>query len=639
MSGSTKAVLAVMLIVTVTLVAYIPAMQGGFVWDDDVLLYKNRTIQASDGLYRIWFTTEPYDYLPITWTSLWLEWRAWGDHPAGYHVTNVLLHAGSAVLVYFLLRRLAIPAALAAAMIFAVHPVNLASVAWISERKNTLAMVFYLLALLFYIRFDERRKPLVWYAVALLAFVLALLSKSAVVMAPVAMLGVAWWRRGKFAWRDVLAALPFFILSAVGSAVTVWFQNHRAIGESTVRGEGFFSRLATAGVAPWFYLSKILAPINLVMIYPRWEVDAKSILSYLPGACLVAALALFWAYRRSWGKAPLFAMGYFVVTLFPVLGFFDMSFAVHSLVADHFQYFAMIGPVAFLAGMGGYFARRLGRRRMLAAVTASIVITCVLGLLTWRQGKTYESLETMWQDVHRKNPRSSESWYNLGRLLAEKGKQQEAILYYRKALELRPAYSEAHNNLACDLANLADSQEKMGHLGLAAAYTDEALKHMAAAVESKPDNIEARYNLALALSRAGRSKEAIGHYRKAIETSEKFLLGEPTLAYNGLAELLATHPDPNVRNGPEALALAHLACAATGYGNPDMLKTLAAAYAETGRLDKALQTAQQALRISEQMGLSQMAMLIRQDMELYRAGKPLRENPPAPLGATAPAGN
>ena len=621
MRGSARTILAAAGIVAVTLVAYVPAMRGGFVWDDDVLLYNNRLIKASDGLYRFWFTVEPYDYLPLTWTSLWLEWRAWGENPIGYHVTNVLLHAGASVLMYLALRRLAVPSALAAAMIFAVHPVNVASVAWISERKNTLSMVFYLLTLLFYLRFDEGRSRR-WYALALAAFVLALLSKSAVVMAPVVLLGFTWWRRGRIARRDLLATVPFFALSLVAAAVTVWFQTHRAIGEMAVRPEGFPARLATAGVAPWFYLYKALVPVNLVMIYPRWNVDAASPLSYLPGMCLVAALVAFWLRRRTWGRAPLLGLGYFVVTLFPVLGFFEMSFAAHSLVADHFQYFAIAGPIALLSGVIRHAAARLGRRGIAAAAILAAGAVGLLGCLTWHQGRIYKSDETMWQDVNRRNPLSPEGWYNQGRFLANKGRTREAILHYRKALELRPCYSEAHNNLACDLAE--------------AGQFAEAMYHFTQAVACKGDNLDARYNLALALSRAGRSAEAITQYREILRASKRLYSPEPPDALNGLAEILATHRDPNVRNGAEAIALAQRACAATEFRDPDMLKTLAAAYAETGQFDKALQTARQAERLSMELSWDRLTPLIRRDIELYTGRQPLREGPPSPAGASAP---
>ena len=622
MGISGRTILAVVAIIAITLLAYIPAMRGGFVWDDDILLVNNRLIHADDGLYRFWCTLESYDYLPVTWTNLWLEWRAWGDHPAGYHVTNILLHAAAAVLTYLLLRRLSVPGAAVAAMIFAVHPVAVASVAWISERKNTLSMVFYLLALLAYLRFDEGRVWR-WYAASIAVFVLALLSKSAVVTAPVVLLGLAWWRRGKITRRDCLAVIPFFALSLAVAVVTIWFQNHHAIGETAIRPEGFLSRLATAGMAPWFYLYKALLPINLVMLYPRWNVNASSLLSYVPLALLVVAMATFWVYRRSWGKAPLLALGYYLVMLLPVLGFFNMSFAEHSLVADHFQYFALIAPIALAAVAVKKATWRWGRPARVATVLLAVGTIGLLANLTWQKGRIYESLQTFWQDVLERNPACPEAWYNRGRLLADQGRPQDAILHYRKALELRPGYSEAHNNLACDLARFGQDRE--------------ALEHFLQAVECKGDNIEARYNLALALTRAGRPIEAIAQYRHILRVTRRLYSPDPPMAMNGLAEILATHYDPNVRNGQEALDLAGRAVAATDHSDPDMLKTLSAAYAETGQFDQAIQTARVAEKIATEKGWDMLILLIRQDIELYKAGRPLRLFLPTPASGPASA--
>ena len=311
--------LLALVLAVVTLAAYLPTWHAGFIWDDDGLITGNRMIKDGDGLRKLWFSTEPRDYYPMTGSLCWLEWRAWGNNATGYHVLNVLLHAVNAMLVWMILRRLKIPGAWLAALVFAVHPVNAATVAWISEQKNTLSLLFAAVAVLLWLRFcDEGRWR--WYGFSLAAFLLALLSKSAVVMLPVVLLGCVWWTRGRVRWRDVWCGLPFFVASLVLGLITVWFQYHRAMLGNPVRSDSFLARLATAGWVPWFYLYKALLPLNLTVIYPKWQIDAGHWISYLPGALLVVCFLVFWWKRRTWGRPLLFGLGYFVVTLFPGIG-------------------------------------------------------------------------------------------------------------------------------------------------------------------------------------------------------------------------------------------------------------------------------------------------------------------------------
>jgi tetratricopeptide (TPR) repeat protein len=593
------------LIILLTVVAYVPAMRGGFIWDDRLLISENRIVRASDGLYRFWFTTEAPDYWPLTSTTWWLEWRLWGDSATGYHVVNVLLHAVNAILVWIILRRLKIPGAWLAGLVFAVHPVNVATVAWISEQKNTLSMLFYAVAILLYLRFDEEGRWR-WYGLSLAAFLLALLSKSAVVMLPVVLLGCIWWTRGKVRWKDFLRCGPFFVLSLVLGLVTIWFQHHQALGGYTIRAASFPSRLAAAGWVPWFYLYKALLPVNLTVIYPKWEIDASRWVSYLPGIILVGCLIVFWWRRKTWGRPLLFGLGYFVVMLFPVLGFFHQSFHRFSLVADHWQYCSLVGAIALSVAAGERICRRTGEQRRSLGTVAGVVVLMVLAVATWRWGHVYAHEETLWRDNLAKNPNAWVAHYNLGVASEQAGKLKEAIAHYEQALRIKPDYAEAHNNLGLVLLGLGKVPEAAGHfeqalrlkhdyagahsnLGLALfrlGNVSAAMEQYAQALRLSPDFAEAHYNVGDAMLQQGRLLEAIAHYERALRAKPDYALAHNNL---GLALFRLGRVSEAIAHYQQALQL-----------KPDYAGAhcnLGDALLTAGRASEAIGQYEQALRI------------------------------------------
>ncbi len=537
------------LILLLTVLAYSPVFQAGFIWDDEGWLPANADARSLAGLRDIWLGVRTPDYFPLTSTSFWLEWRLWGMNPTGYHVTNLLLHGLGAVLLWRVLLRLKIPGAWFAALVFAVHPVCVASVAWIAERKNTLSLLFFLLSILWYLRFDEpnghrpsaigHRK---WYGLSLCAFLLALLSKTSVVMLPLILWLCVWWRRSRCAERGARSAegtfgkfladgrrlLPFFTLALVLGLVTVWFQSHRAISGQNFGSDPMGVRLLGGSWALWFYLGKALLPVKLSMVYPRWEINPSSVVAWLPALLWLGAMMGCWRFRRTWGAAGLFGLGSFFLLLLPVLGFFDMYFFVYSPVADHLQYLALIGVVAL--AVGGVCAKvKIQSSRVLLATPVLVLLFA----LTWRQARVYANEETLWRDTVAKNPESWVAHNNLGAVLTNPGDKQDC---YRAALQLKPDYALAHNNLGAALLEQGKVEEAVSQLneaikfypGLAAAYNnlgkallrqgqpEKAREQFETSLRHDPNQADAELNLGGVLFNLGRYADAVAHYKAAL---------------------------------------------------------------------------------------------------------------------------
>jgi tetratricopeptide (TPR) repeat protein len=496
----------------------LPALNGGLLWDDAAHITRPE-LRSLHGLWRIWSDLgATQQYYPLLHSAFWMEHKLWGDSTLGYHLANLLLHAAAAILVMLIMRRLGLPGGWLAALVFALHPVCVESVAWIAEQKNTLSTVFYLSAALLYLQFDEtRRRPPYFLALAL--FVLALLSKTVTDTLPAALLVVFWWRRGRLGWRrDVWPLLPWFALGAAAGLFTAWVERKFVLAEGPDFALTLVERFLIAGRAVWFYLGKLLWPANLMFFYPRWHVDAAEWWQYLFPLAALAALAglCLLAPKR---RGPLAGALIFAGTLFPALGFFNVYPFLYSYVADHFQYIASLGiiiPVAaglasaMTGGAGGSACRtaffRLptaGTRRW--TVAAACVALAALGVLTWRQCGMYQDMETLFQETIERNPTCWVAHYNLGVLIAETpGRLPEAIQHYRQAARLKPDYAMAHYNLAHALAQTPER-------------VPEAIEEYRAASRIDPASVDAHNNLGVALAKIpGRLPEAIEEYRVAL---------------------------------------------------------------------------------------------------------------------------
>jgi tetratricopeptide (TPR) repeat protein len=539
-------------LIALTMVVYIPAMKAGFIWDDDLLLTDNQMIRSPSGLHDFWLTTKPMDYFPLTSSMLWLEWRLWGLDATGYHVVNVILHALSALIIWRILRRLNVPGAYLAAAVFAAHPVTVASAAWIAERKNTLSMLFCAVSVLAFMELEESGRRS-FYVLALVTFLLALLAKTSVVMMPLVLLVLAWWRRASISRVDIRRVIPFVMMSFALGLVTVYYQYHSAIGDQVVRPGGFLSRLAGSGWCIWFYLYKALLPLRLSVIYPLWNVDARQPLAWLPLLGMMSVVGLAWRYRYSWGRPLLVMMTYFVLMLLPVLGFFNMSFYRLSLVADHLQYVAVIGPIALVVGALAVLGRRsvVGKR---IGMTGACFALALLSILTWQRAGVYGSQYTLWQDTVRKNPEAWIAYIHLGIALGADDRLEEAVQHFGQALKLKPDHVGARINLGDALGRLGRTDEAIsvlqealrldpGHpkahvnLAMLLEFNDrreEAIEHYERALEVAPDFAEAHANFGNALSASARLDEAVYHYRRALE-----LRPELSIVYFNLGSVLS----------------------------------------------------------------------------------------------------
>lgn len=513
------------------LFAYAPALNGGMLWDDDAHVTKPE-LRTVDGLVRIW--TEPgatQQYYPLLHSVFWLEHRLWGDAVLGYHLINLFQHGLAAFLVFLLVRRLQLPGAALAAGVWALHPVSVESVAWISEQKNTLSAVLYLGAALCYLRFDasRRRGP---YLAALGLFVLALLTKTVTATLPAALLVVFWWQRGRLDLRRDLAPLvPWFVLGAGSGLFTAWME-HSFIG---AQGADFvlgpMERVLLAGRAVCFYVGKLVWPADLVFIYPRWTIDAAAAWQYaFPLAVGLVGGALLWWARRQ--RGPLAAYLLYGGTLFPALGFLNVYPFLFSFVADHFQYLASLAVIVPLAGLLTRLALPLPALGRLALAGALLLI---LAGLSRTQARQYADAETLYRTILRSNPDCWLAYNNLGNLASRRADgAAEAATLYAEVVRLRPGLADAHYNLANALARLPDRAV-------------DAAEHYETALHLQPDLVEARNHYGNLLARdPTRSEDAIAQFRAALRLQPDF-----AEAHNNLGNLLVRLP------GRRAEAIAH----------------------------------------------------------------------------------
>jgi len=490
-----------------TVVVYLPALNGPFLGDDIEFFGEGTALKDPGALRRIWLSLDATSqYYPMVFSSFWLEYRLWGDRPFGYHLVNVALHICNALLVWRICAALEIPGAFPAALVFAVHPLHVESVAWIIERKNVLSGFFYLLAILAYLRFSgpgqtagNRRLA---YAAAVLCSLAAVLSKSAAATCPAAMLLLTWCKTGRLNRGQMTGALVIAALCVPILALTIWMEQHQTGARFYASGLTIAQRVVLALYACWFYLGKTLWPVGLSFVHERWSVEPAHWRFILSALAAVGLILLAWRGRRRLGRGPLTAVLFFGGTLLPALGFVDFYYMRYSFVADRFAYLASLAPICLVCGAGAVLAHRFvaPARRTLSGVAIAVIL--VLAGLARQRASLFGRPEALWADAVEKTPGAWLASNNLGRLLADRGRIEEAQSRYEAALRYNPDYAEAHNNLAVVLA-------KRGRI-------DEAVRHLRRAAELIPSYAEALNNLGNLLLQQGRIPEAIEHYRRVL---------------------------------------------------------------------------------------------------------------------------
>jgi tetratricopeptide (TPR) repeat protein len=563
------------------IIVFSPAFFAGFILDDDVMLTNNELMRGP--ISTFWCTAKPIDYFPLTYSSLWLEWRLWGANPAGYHVTNVLLHAISCIIIWRIFVRLNFPAPWLAALLFAVHPVNVESVAWIAERKNVLAMLFYAITVWSFVRFAQSGERS-FFIISAAAFVLSLLAKPAVVAWPIVALGILWLNRGA-AWFKAQQSsatstpsslrtdfvlccrwiAPLMIPVIILGPVTVWFQSHNVIGtDIKFHHADLLTRIVAGGTSIWFYLWKSLFPVGLTLAYPLWNVNPHSLIWWLPWIGVAVVIVGAWICRRRWGRTALISSVYFLLMLAPVLGVFNMASHRFCYVSDRWQYFALPVVTLLIA---------IGLHKWKKQYSLGVALALAFSFLSFQQSRLYHDSETLWTDALRKNPSSWLAYYCLGWIRHTEGNFGAALEMYQRSLKLQPEQAEAHTN--------------MGDALLQTGKIDEAINHLQQAIKINPDYTMAYYNLGCALQQKGDSTGAIDAFRQAIDRRKEW-----ADAHYNLAIALQQKADAAAAISEYRQAIRYKPQFVPAHNNLGALLCL------TGRRDEAVAELRQALMIA-----------------------------------------
>jgi len=598
----------VLAIVVAVVWIYWPALNGGWQWDDDLYLTKNLLMNDPARLWKAWFAPGSFiEYYPIEETVQWVQWQLWHGQTFGYHLTNVLLHVASALLLWRLFAKLGLRYAWLGGLLFAVHPAQVESVAWIAELKNALSLPPFLLAMCAWIDYDERRTPR-GYAIALAWFVVAMLCK--ILMAPFAfvLLLYAWWKRGRVGWADMTAAVPFLVVAVVLAALTIHAGQvyTKDVMPGAAMPEGFLAKLALGGSSLAVYLGIFLWPVGLLPAYAKWSINPPAPVQFLPWLVLLALVIWAWTARRTWGRHVLLGLGFFLLFLAPFLGLRWVSYMDFTWVMNHFLYIPGIGLIGLaIAGLEKVLALAPKEARPMALGVVGVIVV-LLALAAQQEASLYRDPETLWTYTEQRDPNSYAAHNQLGVAFEQKGEAAAALDQFEQARTLEPNFAEASNNVGTTLLESGRAAEAvdalrqtvkiaplyaLGHYDLGNALKQtgelsEAVAQFQQSLKLDPLNAEAENNLADVLLASGRNDEAFAHYARATEISP----GYAGAQYNWGVALLQAHDVPGaIGHFQRAVAI-----------KPDYVEAhfnLGVALYQTGHTPEAIAEFQTALRL------------------------------------------
>ena len=653
-------------IVLASLWIYSPTYHGDWLWDDDQSITANPVAQAPWSFHDLWVVPPGADYFPLAATGFWLEWHAFGMNSTGYHVVNIVLHILGALAFWRLLHVMKLPGAWLGGLLFAIHPICVETVGWVSELKNTLSQPLFLLSAIAFVKFDDavtRKRESSGveaagpshaarhYAWAVLFFLLAMFAKTSIVMYPVMILLYSWWkhglrldtrgitalvwlggslsltlvpemiwmkalRDGQSSWslfygcqavavlgpltslalaagllgpsgqgdekaaalaggstleRYVLFTLPFFWISLVLGLATCYFQWTRAIGQEKILVGGVASRITTAGMATLFYLWKSVWPFDLLPIYPRWEVDPPKVWQFLPWPIMIAAGWWLWNNRGTvekptWQRNVNFSLGFFLLALFPILGFITISYMRITWVADHFLYLPIISVIGLgSAAVAAAYAKAKASEQPVA-LAAGAVLLAVLGFSSFRYAHAWANEDALWTHTLKTNHEAWQAHNRLGAKKFARGDVDGAHYHFQNSTRLRPDLGETHNNLGTTLSARAQMLGQRGDQAGAKREMNAAIEQFTEACRVTPHVPAIRVNLANALAAAGRFGEAADKYKELLQQEP----GNPALINNYGVALYkqgkkeesivqfkkALEIAPNLKDARESLAVA-----------------------------------------------------------------------------------